>query len=61
MTTPCCLSGAATRVDRHPGGLHQAGARLQARHHLHRRPEAPPHSAILVSVLENFFCRIDTP
>ena len=42
------MAGSSARVDRHPRGLHQAGARLQARHHLHRGAEAASHSAILL-------------
>ena len=41
----------SARVDRHPRGLHQVGARLQARHHLYRRPEAPSHKVIIIFAL----------
>ena len=41
----------SARADCHPRGLHQVGARLQARHHLHRRPEAPSHKVIIFALL----------
>ena len=41
----------SARADCHPRGLHQVGARLQARHHLHCRPEAPSHKVIIIFAL----------
>lgn len=42
------VSGCVARVDSHQEGLHQSGGGLQAGHHLHRGPEASPHSPLLL-------------
>ena len=43
----------SARVDRHPRGLHQVGAGLQARNNLHRCPET---SSYQVKLLLSYLC-----
>ena len=41
----------SARVDRYPRGLHQVGAGLQARDHLHRCPETSSYQVKIVVVI----------
>ena len=41
----------SARVDRHPRGLHQVGAGLQARDNLHRCPKTPSYQVKIAVVM----------
>lgn len=58
--TNISFSGLTTRVDRNSRGLHQTRARLQARHHLHRGPEAPPHQVSFQNKHKSLFFILKT-